>query len=863
MVTIPRTRSAARPLPLLRPSSPLRPSFPLRPSGPFRAVTVRERCDPPSPILLLLLVLLSLHPLQAQTGADLVQSIRSAGPDLAECYRVRDVTLAKEDLKLYLTDGLILFSKPVNGERISAVFSADVEGGDGEVLLLPPYAGERQSLAKFTKSPNLDQHFHAALLLSTDGSLQALFDRLSHGDATESEARNVPELAPLMSEQWATALSNVTAGFELRIAQDLLTPAAHRQGLRFAAIGGTRIGNFDVFFDARSREQIAVGQLSSRPNGSGYDVWTSFPARSSRTGATTAPGLPMKTERFRIEASLDATLRLTAKVHVSVKIAENPVRALPFEISRAIHVTSARVDGEPAELISRVSAGGGPVRAGENDEFLVIVPAALAPASVHEVEFEEDGAVISPAGNDVYFVGARANWYPRSGTEFAVYDLTFRYPRRLTLVTPGDVTEDRIDGDWHITRRITPAIRVAGFNLGDYEKIAGGFPGFRVEVYGNRRLENALQPRLPIIEAQDPSPLSAGRGGAGMPGGRGGRGATQPVTVGQTLPTPADPLARLRAVAADVSSAVQFYTGLFGPPAVPSLTVSPIPGAFGQGFPGLVYLSTLAYLNPSERPSGTRGPREQVFFSDLMQAHEVAHQWWGNLVIPAGYQDEWLSEALASYSALMYLEKKKGTKAMEDVLEDYRDTLVQKNDDGVTAESAGPITLGFRLESGSQEAFRDITYYKGAWVFHMLRRRLGDERFLKMLAELRHRYDSAPVSTAELRTLVKQFLPPGVTPSMVDSFFDTWVYSTGIPTLKVTYTSKGVAPAIRISGTVEQSGVPDEFSIEAPVEIQFAKGAQIVWVETTNSGAVFNATVKQAPVKVSIPAGTGVLAARK
>ena len=816
-----------------------------------------------------LLLLLSLSPLSDQTvpgtGAALVQSLRSDTLDLAECYRIRDITLAKEDLKLYLTDGFILFSKPVNGERISAVFSADVEGGDGEVLLLPPYAGERQSLAKFTKSPNLDQHFRAALLLSTDGSLEELFGRLSRGE----EGRRIPEMGPLMSEQWATALSNVMAGFELRVAQDLLTPRASRQGLRFAAIGGTPLGNFDVFFDARAREQIAIGRLSGRLNGSGYDIWTNFPARSSRTAGAAAPVSPMTTQRFTIDASLDAALRLYANIRVTVKIAANPVRVLPFQISRAIHVSSARVDGVPAELISRVSAGGGPVRAGENDDFLVIVPGPLAPGSIHQIDFEEDGAVISPAGNDVYFVAARANWYPRSGTEFAGYDLTFKYPKRLTLVTPGDVTEDRVDGDWRITRRVTSTpIRIAGFNLGDYEKISGGSPAYRVDVYGNRGLEIALQPRrVPVvIEEQDVSPLSAARGGA--PVGRGGRSSIPPLlppaqTV-QPQPAPPDPLARLRTVAADVASAVKFYSGLFGPPAVPSLTVSPIPGAFGQGFPGLVYLSTLAYLDPTARPTGTRGPREQVFFSDLMQAHEVAHQWWGDLVIPAGYQDEWLSEALASYSALMYLEKKKGAKAMEDVLEDYRDTLLRKNDDGVTAESAGPITLGFRLESGSDEAFRDITYYKGAWVFHMLRRRMGDERFLKMLAELRRRYDSTPVSTADLRALVKQFVPPGLTPAMVDSFFDTWVYSTGIPALKVTYTSKGVAPAIRLSGTLEQSDVPNEFSIEAPVEIQFAKGLpQIVWVETTTPSAIFTATVKQPPVKVSIPAGTGVLAARK
>src|SRR5262249_55063269 len=141
--------------------------------------------------------------------------------------------------------------------------------------------------------------------------------------------------------------------------------------------------------------------------------------------------------------------------------------------------------------------------------------------------------------------------------------------------------------------------------------------------------------------------------------GRGGRRAP-PVPV-PPPPSPPDPLARLHALAAGVSSSAQVFSGWVGPPVVPCLAVVPIPGTFGQGFPGLVYLSTLAYLDPNARPSGARGPREQVFFSDLLQAHEVAHQWWGNIVLPAGYQDEWIPEALANYSALLYLEKKRGT----------------------------------------------------------------------------------------------------------------------------------------------------------------------------------------------------------
>ena len=70
------------------------------------------------------------------------------------------------------------------------------------------------------------------------------------------------------------------------------------------------------------------------------------------------------------------------------------------------------------------------------------------------------------------------------------------------------------------------------------------------------------------------------------------------------MPAPLpDPSARLRAVSADVNSSLEFFSTAFGPPALKTLTVAPIPGSFGQGFPGLVYLSTIAYLEPSARPA--------------------------------------------------------------------------------------------------------------------------------------------------------------------------------------------------------------------------------------------------------------------
>src|SRR6516225_1938249 len=108
------------------------------------------------------LVLFFRLPLLGGAAADIARAIRENSFDRDECYRVRDLTLVREDIRIYLTDGHLIFSKPVAGRRIAAVFVADVEGGDAEVLLMPPDRAERRSLASYIDTPNLDEHFRSA-----------------------------------------------------------------------------------------------------------------------------------------------------------------------------------------------------------------------------------------------------------------------------------------------------------------------------------------------------------------------------------------------------------------------------------------------------------------------------------------------------------------------------------------------------------------------------------------------------------------------------------------------------------------------------------------------------------------------------
>ena len=78
------------------------------------------------------------------SAAELARAIHNAALDPGECYRVRDLSFREDDIRLYFSDGYLIFSKPAGGQRVSAVFTTDVEGGDGEVILLPPTRGERR-----------------------------------------------------------------------------------------------------------------------------------------------------------------------------------------------------------------------------------------------------------------------------------------------------------------------------------------------------------------------------------------------------------------------------------------------------------------------------------------------------------------------------------------------------------------------------------------------------------------------------------------------------------------------------------------------------------------------------------------------
>ena len=781
----------------------------------------------------------------AQTAAELGVQLRELTLDPDECYRVHDLNLAREDLKFYFTDGYLIFSKPVAGRTVAAVFSAENEGGDAELLVLPPNPGERMSLAAFTKSPNLNEHFGSALLLFTDGAGEELLARIREG-----EVRRSKDLGLLLADNWKPVVRNLAASFQVRLVRDLLSREYRQEGLFFAAVSGQQHGNIDLVYDPLSNEQVTIGQVVYRQERAFFDTWTGFQARSFRNGQRTPNPKHVKMNDFRIEVNIDPKLKVSAVTRARLTPQAAGQRAVLIELSRRMVIESATVGGEKVEIFERESLRSDLLRHDLNQTLLLVTRQPMEAGRTYDVEIRHGGEVIANAGNGVYFVGARGGWYPRIGSDFSTFDLTFRYPKDLSLVATGEVVEEAIEGEQRRTRvRSASPVRLAGFNLGHFEKASATRGGYTVEINSNRYLEKALERirDVPLMPARPPS-----------------RRMPQILMPVAPMPLEVRP-ERLQHIAGEIAEAYEEMAGRLGAPPLKKLTGAPIPGSFGQGYPGLLFLSTLYYLNPEERPAAVRHSPDLTLFLDLLGPHETAHQWWGNMVAGATYHDEWLMESLANYQALLYMEKRRGTRFIDSVLDLYRQHLLEKTSEGRTLESTGPITWGTRLEtSAAPDAWRIITYEKGTWILHMLRRKMGDERFQSLLGELIRKYRLRTLATEELQEEAKAWLPPKSPDAGLESFFDTWVYGTGIPTLKLDCAIHGKAGRYQVAGTLTQSDVSDEFSTAVPVEIQFANGPPLTqWVMTAPGAVKFQVKVPRRPVRVVLDPQNSVLAVKR
>jgi len=606
--------------------------------------------------------------------------------------------------------------------------------------------------------------------------------------------------------------------------------------------------------DERVAEPFSITATRKVGSQTFTDIWCSFPAKGSESSPAPSLEVAARPPAYTLDVRIHPDHSLEGRAEIQLESLSAQDRVISFGLSRYLSVTGVEDEsGHNIMVVGGQAPGGNALEPRAYDHVEVVLPHAHPRGEHFRLIFKYRGNVISDVGNGVLYVGARGNWYPHIDAGLpSQYDMTFHYSRKLVLVATGARVEQKTSEDESQSRwRSDGVFRVAGFNLGPYTSVERHAGKTVITVYATREAEASLEARY---DRAQPIPLAG-------PGPR-----SKVLEPTHPEPLPLAPSAMLGDVGDAASQAVQYYSGLFGPYPYPRLAVSQVPGSFGQGWPELVYLSTLSFLQKTERSELglNRGGGDPM--GTAMLAHEIAHQWWGNLLGWQTYHDQWLSEGLASYAAALFVAQgKDGNRQFRDLLHVYKNDLLAKTREGATVESSGPIWLGQRLSSSlDPDGYSTIVYKKACWVLHMLREVMNDPntdsdaRFYRMLRDFVAHYQGQSISTEDFIHHAEKYMPPQSDLEhnhKLDWFFNEWVYGTGVPTYHLDTQVHALATGqIIVQGSITQSNVPEDFEMPVRVVAVYSrdKRSTLGQVVVGATGGHFKFAAPRKPLKVII-----------
>ncbi len=152
---------------------------------------------------------------------------------------------------------------------------------------------------------------------------------------------------------------------------------------------------------------------------------------------------------------------------------------------------------------------------------------------------------------------------------------------------------------------------------------------------------------------------------------------------------------------------------------------------------------------------------------DWIIAHELAHQWWGDLVSPSDWADIWLNEGFATYSDALWFEHLHGFEGLKSRMEEIRSIYFDHYQD-----IEHPI-----YDPPEGYLFSAIEYEKGACVLHMLRFVVGEKKFWAILREYAQEFAYDNASTEDFQRICERIYKQNL-----DWFFNEWIYEEGYPT---------------------------------------------------------------------------------
>jgi hypothetical protein len=731
-----------------------------------------------------------------------------------------------EDAEWKLGSGSVrLQEATVDGAVTGLVFE-----GNGSFRLPVPDVFELEQLRRFTGEEDLDgfdESFSRMVLRASDPELlRPLLSGAAGPYKAEPLARERHDFWLRMRRLDADAkvVSALANAGETYLRVDMKTE---------------RFGWLTYDFNSRRHEEVRVEHFNK-----GYSVmeqWLSLDRKSQRRPSGRPgefEGRNLDIEHVDVSASLlrlgkdpgsSETSRHTTNGDFKVRVrfrAERPdLRALQFFLHPFAEVKAVR-DAEGAELEFLRDNIGRRSSAFDNriyDHSLMILAAEPLPVGEpQELEIEYEFEIRN-------FLPGRA-WYPGVDTvDTALRDL---HTARLEVVTKEryDVramgtVENESSGDGLVRRswRIERPVKMATFAT------------------ARKVLESRLEaPGLPAVEVF-------------------------------STPIGSDTELKLERIAHNVQETIGFLENLLGVELpIDRLQATLIQGSHGQAFDGFLHLAEEAAFRDRTGPV------------ELFIAHEVAHQWAGHLMGWGSYRDQWLSEGLAQYLALLYLEAsiERGDELFLEAIQAHTDEINGSIKSQLSpfsrgalplankaaAKRIGPIGHGYRAAVGeSPAAFLSQSYRKGALVLHMLRVMArhsegGEQTFYDMLRDFLTTNAGRYPTTADLATVAEAHLGGDW-----DWFFDQWVYGAAIPTYRwKARTVAGPDGGQMVELTVRQEDVPEGFRMRVPVRVEYGGGEQESFlVDVTEAENTFTLEVPRKPKKIVFNPDFSVLAKTK
>lgn len=439
-------------------------------------------------------------------------------------------------------------------------------------------------------------------------------------------------------------------------------------------------------------------------------------------------------------------------------------------------------------------------------EILVQLPAPAVRGERVVLRFETEGEVLTGMTgerHDNYFELFSDAWFPRPSDwrarEFTM-SMTVTTKKPWRPVASGTVTKfEELDDSYVLETRADRPVKVVALFAGKYKVYEETFEDVTIRVYGYAAASHRVLKNMPKL----------------------------------------------------AHAFVSFYGDTLIPYPFDELNIIEVPEyGFGIAPSGTVLITSEAYK-----------PRQDFlaeYFSrgiNARLAHEIAHQWFGHVAMPASHRDTWISESFAEYVSGLAMGAIVGKKARvmgfdQMFAEWWRYTLASRD--------AGPISAASMLTGPNARAERFyLLYCRGPLVLRMLHSMVGNERFYAILGTFLRDADMGHVTTDDFRIAAEKVLKTDMR-----WFFDQWIEEGGVPEIGIEHkVRQAESGKLILEGTARFVKGHGFKKMRIPIVLEF-KGAnpEVRWVDMIEPTTEFAFELPRKPSDIKVDPAQNFLA---